>query len=588
MRMWVMKYIGPRTQKVLWICLLGLTVAIILWPVAPSVNDPLPMQSIYAIKNLPWFIVVFMGWVLNLAALLFFARGSVWDRLALCLVFIVVFVQFWGFKAAPWGNSIDSSWLMGHVNYLEHTAKIPATGHPTLKYFDFPALTLIGLAIKQVSGADLFLAIRIYLTLSGLFITAILYAAFLKLLRTPYLAALGVVLALACGAVLGPISNIFHPANLATIYIVTFFLLLARGTERFSEQNTTIIFLLLVVASTIEYIFTPVFFSMILLANYIFHRMAKSPGNITLTTAILPLALSLSWNIYWTGWVFRSSVVGFPLAFQAILTGKWLVPTGMILRENVGTTYPWWGNATKLFWWLSVFGFGTLLMLWRLLRWRQADSSRRTEIACFTGVLATILIGSVAAGAPSVVHGGLSRYIWVAPIVLVPAMIGFLANLRRRYLAIVFTAVGLLLLLPTFLTNADNISADRVYRNEMATFEFINSSHTEGEELTLYFFPFGVAVGYVYEPDARVITGAYLYGGASETEAWQALQREANEFLARMYVPNLAIISIKGKVEYKRYLLIPLDHPNWRNLELQLSAGNRVYDNGSLQMYKPQ
>ena len=111
-------------HKILWLFFLGLTIVVMLWPVTPSMYNPLPVQTIYTINRLPLFIGLFIIWLLNLACLLFFIRGNIWERLALCLIFVFVFVQFWGFKATPWGNSIDSAWIMGHVNYLNNTVII--------------------------------------------------------------------------------------------------------------------------------------------------------------------------------------------------------------------------------------------------------------------------------------------------------------------------------------------------------------------------------------------------------------------------------------------------------------------------------
>lgn len=587
MNVFKLRQVGPRTHKVLWICLLGLTIGIIIWTVTPSIYDPLPVQSIYAIKHLPWFIALFSVWVLNLAFLLFFVRGNVWERLALCLVFFLVFIQFWGFKAAPWGNSLDSAWLMGHVNYLEHTTRIPTTEYLALRYFDYPGLTLVGLAVKQLSGTDLFLAIRIYLTLSGLCFVVILYTLFIKLLKTSYLAALGGILAVLCST-LGATSNQFHPINLATIYMAVFFLLLTmRGIKGLSEQQIFIIVLLLTIASTMEYMFTPVLFSMILIANYIFHRLAKTPGNIPLTTVILPIVLFLSWQIFFVVYMFRSSIVGVSTALDTILSGGWMTSTGVILKENFGANYPWWGNITKAFWWLSVFGFGSLLMLWRLLHSRRADSNHRTEIASFVGILATILIGSVAVGSISVIHGGIIRYLWVSPFVLAPALIGFLTKLRTKYVVTVFSIVGILLVLPTFLTNADNISSDITDRSEIATFEFINSSYREGEQLSIYGFSFIPAVSFIYEPDAKLHSGFYIYAGVKKANIWNGLERQAKLFLGSNYEAPIAIFSVEGKVEWQRYLQIPLNNPNWQELETTLSAGNRIYDDGDIELYSP-
>ena len=218
--------------KLLWICLAILTTALIWWPVSPSPFDPLPVQSIHAINNLPWFSALFYAWAVVLAALLFLRKGGILEHLGLCLVFTLVFVGFSGL-ASPWGNSLDSALRIAEVNIILESGGIPAAGHPELLYFDFPGLHLVDLALLQSTGLDLFAATRVYLLASGLIFTVILYAAFLKLLKEPLKAALGVVLAFSSSMVLGGWAYHFHPINLATIYIGTFVLLMAtQDTEQ--------------------------------------------------------------------------------------------------------------------------------------------------------------------------------------------------------------------------------------------------------------------------------------------------------------------------------------------------------------------
>lgn len=174
------KFINSIVHKLLWLFFIGFTIVLMIWPVTPSVYDPLPIQSVYAIGHLSLFVIIFSLWVINLAILLFFIQGNPWERIALCLFFVLVFVQFWGFKVSPWGNSIDSDWLIGHVNNLNHIGKIPNTGQSALTYFDFPGLIFVDSALQNISGANLFLSVDIYLLLSGVIFTIMLFVAFFK------------------------------------------------------------------------------------------------------------------------------------------------------------------------------------------------------------------------------------------------------------------------------------------------------------------------------------------------------------------------------------------------------------------------
>lgn len=581
-----MKYLQTRMYKLSWICLLCLSIGIFLWPVEPSPYDPLPVQSISAIKHLSEFVVVFILWVFNLATLLFFIKGNIWERSALCLVFVLVFVHFWGFKVSPLGNSPDSSWLMGHVTYLEQMTIIPRTGHPMLTYFDFPGLTLVGSALKQVNGTNLFLTVRIFLIINGLCFVAVLYTSFLKLLSTPRNAAIGVVLAISGSSVLGTSTTIFHPISLATTFISIFFLiLLAFDIKGFTKQKLFLILICILIASTIEYMFTPVLFSMILFSNYLFHRMVKSKDNVSISLIILSLVLFLTWQIFGVIWMLRASFSGLPAALNSILNGAWFIPTRIILDENFGTVYPLWGNICKFFWWFSFFGLGSLLMLWCLLRWKRADSNHLIIISSFVGILLTVLIGSVSVGKISVMHGLILRYLWVSPFVLVPVMSTFLSNFRMRYPIMVFSIIGTLLILPTFLTNADNISADNVYQSEISAFNFLKSSYAKGGDLTFYGFPLVPASSYIITPDASHYYDTFINAGLTQNEIWNSLQDKVRQFLIEDSNGNIAVISRNGKMNWQRYFLIPFNDPNWYLIETALSFSNRIYDNAEIELY---
>jgi hypothetical protein len=568
----------------LWFFLVGVSAVMILWPVSPSPNDPLPVQSIHAIRSLPGFIVFFCGWAVLLVALLFSGKDSMLERLGLCLVFIVVFVEFWGL-ASPWGNSGDSTWRMAEVKYILEMGKIPSGGHPNLRYFDFPGLHLIDLALGYVTGTDLFLTTRAYLLASGLTFTVVLYAAFLRLMGSPLLASLAFILAVASSKVLGGVFNQFHPVNLATNYITLFFLLLTTGRLwKFQEGRSGILFLILALAAAVEYLFTPVFFSMVLLSCYFLYRTVKPPKYVSLSTASLPLVLFLFWFTYGTVWSFPVNVGALPKIMGEFLHFGWLLPTEQLLAANLGPRYPWWGNLATLFWWSSVFGLGTLSLLWQLRFFEKANGLRRMELAVFAGTLVTIAIGTVTTS--GAVHGGFSRYVWVAPLFLVPAVIDILTRIKQRAISAAFVLVGVSLTLPTFLIHADTVSSSRTYLHELAAGQFIASSYSNDQGVTLFGLPSVPVFSLVNTPNARFKVAVDVYG-ATEAEVWSSLQRLVENFRRSSPQDSLAVVIPKGRAVFMERLAIPTDHPNWQSLEEQLYAANGIYQNGGIRLYAP-
>ncbi len=576
---------GSARHKLLLLCLIGLTTLLVLWPISPSPQDPLPVQSVYAIQDLPIFAMTFSAWITCLVVLLFGARGGIWERLILCVAFTVVFIQLWGL-ASPWGNSGDSTWRTAEVKYLLATGRIPSGGALNFPYFDFPGLHLLTVAIAETTGMDVFLTVRVYLLASGLLLTLFLYTAFLRLLDTPDRAALGVMLAFASSTVLSAVSNQFHPINLSTLYI-TYFLVLLIRLQRTAHPNwrTLVPLLVLAAAASIEYLFSPVFFFLTLLSGYILNRAVRAGGAITPSLIVFPLVSFLAWDAYVTVWNFPTTVVQFPEALLAILKGGWLIAVQQLLGANIGTGSTWWEGVAKLFWWGSMFGGGTLLMLRRGLG-LHAASRPQVELAVFLGMLGTMIPGAFVGGIIGVAHGALTRYVWIAPLFLAPALVQFLTRPTMRLPGIVFACVGLLLLFPTFLANGGHLSTYRTYRYELAAGEFIGSTYGLGDGLTLFCDTSVPEFALLNTPDAltRASSGAY---GTTKAMMWQSLEEVISTFRASDPERKLLITWPKMRNEYALLMGIPVNHPNWRQAEQQLSVTLRIYDSGYLQLYRP-
>ncbi len=572
------------THKILWICLLFIGAIILMWPVSPTPYDPLPMQSLYAVQHLPWFVVFFYAWGSIFAALLFGAKGSRLERLVLCLVFTMVFVEFWGF-ASPLGNHSDSTWFLAHVDYLDKAGKIPSEGHPVLRYFDFPGFPLLGVAITELTGSNIFTASAAYLLVGGAVFSLIVYSAFLKILGGPDRAARAFVLALSSSTVLSTILNQFHAINLATLYIATFFLLLPNfALEEGRVQQIIPVFLLLTLAAATEYLFSPVFFSMVLLAIFLLSQVSNERRSVSLHNALFPLIALLVWETYATAHNFLDTFGQLSKTVQNLLNMGWMIPVQQLLIANLGPAYPWWGNVVRLFWWSSVFGAGTLLMFWKVFSFRRSDRAQITQLSAFLGSMFTVAIGFFSIPIIGVVHGGLSRYLWVGPLVIAPVLVEALSRPRLRVVAVSFVLASFVLLVPTFFVSAHSFSKNRVYRSEVAVSQFLGTVSDGGRRQTLYALPTFPTALYIYAPDAEPRAANYIYG-LSQGDAWALLDRIVADFHSENNEKTLAITSAKAKAEYQEMLGVPADHPRWRSLDEQLSAVARVYDSDFFGIY---
>jgi hypothetical protein len=472
-----------KIRMILWILLLGLTISILLFPVSVSPTYPLPVQSIYIFSDLPLFTGLFYSWVLLLLLLLFSGWEHELEKLALCFVFTLIFLQFWTL-ISPWGRTGDGLWQMGHVRYISEHGKIPSGEHAG--YFGFPGLHFLCVAIHKICGLDIFMTRTVFLLLNSFIFTTFLFLFFSKLLANASLASIGVIMAVTSSLLIGTGMNQFHPMSLATTYIGLFLLLLVlnqSGSRLFSNWQGSLIFLLVTVAATIEYLFTPFLFFFVLLSVYVFHRNEKEFVN--LATVFIPLVFAIAWEIFWAISTFNSVVSAWPKILEDLKAGEFFVATERRLRENIGPSYPWWGNVTRLFWWSFVFGFGTLLTLSKLPSLEKKSHLEKVCVPGLVGVLLTIFIGTL--GTRWAVHGGISRYLWVGSFFIVPGLIHLLTKRRIKKYGLIFLFLSLFLFtFPTFLTNMDTLCIYYVYPSDISVGKFIENIYDSGRGLKLY------------------------------------------------------------------------------------------------------
>lgn len=590
--------ISPRAQKLLWLWLLWLTIVLVLWPVVPSPYDPLPVQSIYAIRNLPWFAVLFLTWAASLAVLLFGGKGRSPERLLLCMIFSLVFVESWTF-VSPWGTHSDSTWLTAHVRYLGQTNHIPPGDIPALRYFDYPALSLLGVGLMNTTGLGIFKTIQVFLLTNGLVFVLVLYTAFLKFLGTPYRAAVGTVLAMSSDQVLAVVPNYFHPITLASTYTAIFLLLTGRAIGRQDlRASDQVLLILLVVAATTEYLFTPVLFGAVVLSVFIVQVITRIRGFATFGLFALITILFFIWVMY-SLFTFRTLLSSIPSIISNFRDGTWLLYLSEELRAQGGGSYPWWGTISRFFWWVLVIGGGSILAFARAFHLQTSDDAEKLQFGWLLGLSATVVIGAV--GTPDLVHGGLSRYIWIAPLFLVPVLVDALSRPSLKMNATAFALASLLMLLPTFLSNADTVSRDTTYLHELKAGQFANSVYGDGRTLVLYLLGPGAAhILSLYSPLARWIPPPEGRGITTE-DVWFSMRSQLRGFFgvfdsgtrAGTPIPGytgrgvVLFASFKERVSYQEKVGVEPHDPNWSEIEKELSHAFRFYDNGFDQMYRP-
>ena len=139
-------------RLLLWIVLLLLTSAILLFPVNLDFEYH-AVESLYIFGDNLWlFGIIFVLWM-TVLLLLLLGRIGEWQRVTLVGIFAVVVFGFWVI-ITPYGSYADGLVNMGHVKYLSQTGSI-SFDHINLAYFQYPGLHLTGFALSEISGLEI-------------------------------------------------------------------------------------------------------------------------------------------------------------------------------------------------------------------------------------------------------------------------------------------------------------------------------------------------------------------------------------------------------------------------------------------------
>jgi hypothetical protein len=530
--------------------------------------------------NLPLFGALFYFWMLTLLVLLFSKREGLWDKLGLCLIFSSVFVSFWTL-ITPWAGSWDALIHLGELRYIKETGRITPQAHQIFGYFDFPGLQFMMLPIAELCNLSDLQTYTVFTIVLVYFFTLVLFTAFLKLLRNPFHASLGVILSIASSILLGKM-GILHPGGLATSYIALFVLLLVGSRDSlFEGWQRKMSFVLLLSVATIEYLFTPFLYFFVILSIYLVYTLHREQASTSVALIAMPLISIMTWEIFYSVYSFKSITFLLKIV-DDLKEGRFFLATIQTLMANIGPSYPWWGTVTRLFWWLSIFGFGTFIALAKLPNFRKLSTLDKIWLGGALGAIAVCIFGTLVTRGG--VHGGLSRYLWIAPFFIVPSFVTFFCQPKIRKYGLPFLFITLLLFsFPTFLTNHDTLFVQYIFPQWHSAGKLMESIYDSGEDVNFYGFPlftdyYAVKSGKTWFPEAY---------GLEEKELWSALDRIEGSFSKSQHAVSLFVFSEQAKMPYWEYLGITSHDLKWKEFGSKLALHNQVYNNGAIRIYSP-
>lgn len=586
-------------RLVLWILLLLLTSAILLFPVRFQFAYH-PVESLYIFgDNLLLFGALYCPW-LAILLLLLFTRNNEWQTVALVSIFALVFFGFWIINT-PSGGYADAVVNMGHVKYLEQTGRIPVD-HPVLAYFQFPGLHLMGLSLSQISGLSIFKTSTLFILFSRILLAVLLYVLFAKSLKNHHLASLAVLLLLQGSLMLS--RTAFHPSSMAIILFTILLIMLLtthEGRARGIAVPATLITLISFAALVVTYLPIPAFFIFVLAGIYILQKLSGK-SLIGASTLFLCLVMLLSWEMYWATRMFGGLVAKarFFIASFADPMERFY-PALATAEAKLGESVPLWASLTETFWLAFIFVFGAILGIRNLFRSRKLDLVETMETGGLWGVLIFSIVVILA------FPGGTqqSRVLIYAPFFTVPIIVRFLAGFSRRnellpsagsvqgpansrswFRRHIFTLLPILFFLlsfPTFLVYNSSVSTMAVYRYELAAGEFVKASYG-GKPLLFFSDIVTVYTNTYYVPDANFNNPPQPWEIADEEELWLKMNRLVDRF-ENLGGNAIFVLTERFTWPYRSMYIFNPSDPTWIEFVNRLSQNDKIYDNGHTQIY---
>jgi hypothetical protein len=568
----------------LWALLVLLTLSILLFPTHLTF-EYYPIQSTRIFDSLPLFAILYCIWLLVLLLLLFSRRGegeSEWEKLALVCIFSAVFLGFWTIVTHS-GLSNEGVFNAAHVRYLEHEGNIPV-GHPSLSYFDFPGLHLIGSFVSQSTGLDAIGASAFIVFFQAVLLAALLYVLFRRLLNSAYVAPLAVLLVIQGNISLDKL-NIFHPRNLGVLLLVAFLVLLSRH-RLFGTAQDRLFLIILLAAVTMTHAVTAFLLFFIMLGIYVVQKLDRTNvGNSP--PVIIFLVFPVAWAMYWAVITFEGLMGTFPKVLDDLAERSdvlWFLT--MMGKANVGERLPLWSNISRLSWWVVIYGFGTILGLGNLFRLKKLSPMEKRTTGVLLGVIMISVVSTLASG------GGarFDTYILYGAFAIVPILLGFLLSLRnhiRRYAFVCLVSVFFVLSFPTFLSHNNMVEFDAWHPDEHASGKFLESQFTQGENLHIYSGEWIILLTPYYLPEVRRVTSREIFYMKDEAGLWAQIDSLTTGFEGQRGRPEDSIFvwSKRLMLPYQHFFGIAPEHPRWQELRDRLSYQNRIYDNGNVELF---
>jgi len=580
------RHINPQLKKLLWIAFLILTSVILAYPTNLRL-EPFPIFSPDIFENLPLFGALFYLWATLLIVLLFTAgeRNGKWERLALVIVAALVFRGYWNIIApmqleATYHTTTAIIWQdAGHIIY-----------GPGVAYGDWPATSLLGAVIPQITGLESSASITILCVFISIVIAVGTYVFLLKIFESSLSASLASLL-----IIIGNLAMIIYykPGPIAIVFVVLF-LAVIFSKEALGNSSRILVLVILLAGAVMTHFHTSMHFFFIMLGLWGFALIRRRPDEPrpAINTLILLLIIPVVWMMYWGSAGFKDlSLWSQANLFNSLFTLERWTGVFNVGQSNFGESAPFWYSLIRWIWLGLLYVAGGLLWLWSLIKLRRLGLIQSQLIAALFGLALLSLISSMISPRG---FAELLRALTYIPFFTLPLLILFLLRFKPAVTKVVLVGLSLLIVLlslPSFLANNSRINSDATHGIEFSTGEWLHSLYGTGDRLSIF------ATASTYQPVQFYLSDAsysaerqtHEFEDWTEDSLWLAMDEFQDRFKQSTQDERVTIYIHSPKEALQRSMTfnVPYDHPRWGALSAELSANyDMVYNNGPIQIYK--
>ncbi len=585
--------VSKTNRALLWVLLIVLTVLLLLYPVDLSLEYH-SVGSAHIFQNLPLFATVFFLWTTLILFLLFTTKHTDdhtnWEIFILICIFAVVFIGFWTF-ASPLGRG-DMESNLAHINSIAEEGNIFSLTHWNLTGFDFPGIYFIVLWIAESTGLSILHAANLLLVFEGALLGVLLYILFGMRLRNPTFGGFAAMLAIMGNQIiLGMYS--FH-ATLALPMFIAFWIIFSRSDNFVLQPRANLLWVILLAATTITHFVTSALFLFALLGKYLVQRLNRNVSTAVLAI-IICLVILLSWEAYYAIRTFDLISNMTSKIFEDLTSGEAFSALSMTQSANIGGDVPLWAIATRLFWWIFLYGLPVVLAVRWLIKRDNQLYIGAIEIGGLIGVIFLSITATFSA-----FHGHqFHRFFLYGSFFTSPILIAFILNKCIRFKAFLLPSLLFLSVIsfPSFLIGGSNITVSAFHPYEDSAGQFLSKiSNNSGNDLALYSpsLESGPKTAYYYVHNGAFANPPLFTEMKNEDGMWREINEVVDDYdtISIAYAENYYdrrpyYIDLIGlRLTYTHFFDVDTDALGWQNIELRLTKTNsKIYDSNYAQLY---